>query len=122
MADTGLKGPYPLTNEKIDEIITKTSPGAYALDRENNSGTFIVNYVGRSDEDVNDRLKDWVDSKYLRFKFDYFSSAKLSFEKECYIWHDFGGPNGKMDNEKHPQRLQGTNWQCPVCDVFERRW
>jgi len=33
-----------------------------------------------------------------------------------------GGANGKMDNEKHPQRPQGTNWQCPVCDVFERGW
>jgi len=63
MADTGLKGPYPLTNDEIDRIITQTSPGVYALDRENSSGTFIVNYVGRSDDDVNDRLKDWIGSK-----------------------------------------------------------
>lgn len=117
MASTGLKGPYPLTNSEIDEVVTQTSPGVYALERENSSGTFIVNYVGRSDDNVNSRLKDWVDSKYLRFKFCYFGSAKLSFEKECHIWHDFGGSDGKMDNERHPQRPQGTNWQCPVCNV-----
>lgn len=124
MASTGLKnGPYSLTTDEIDRVVTRTSPGVYILDRENSNETFIVNYVGRSDDDdVNNRLKDWVDTKYLRFKFDYYDSVKLAFEKECHIWHDFGGPDEKMDNEKHPQRPQGTNWQCPACNLFERRW
>jgi hypothetical protein len=47
---------YELTNQKIDEIVTQTSPGNYALGYVSNS-TFIVRYVGRSDTDLNGRLK-----------------------------------------------------------------
>lgn len=115
MPNTGLNGPYRLSSERIDEVITKTSPGTYALEREDSSDSFIVNYVGRSDDDINDRLKDWVGVKgYKRFKFGYFDSPKAAFEKECGIYHDFDG----LDNEIHPQRPEGTSWQCPRCNIF----
>lgn len=123
MASTGLSDPYDLTSEKIDEVVTRKSPGTYVLDKRNGSGSFAVNYVGRSDDDVNGRLKDWVNTKYKRFKFGYNSSPKEAFEKECNIWHDFGGDENIMDNEKHPQRPVGSDWQCPKCDVFKaERW
>lgn len=123
MPNTGLEGPYHLSLERIDEVVTETSPGVYVLEREKDPNSFIMNYVGRSDDDVNDRLKDWVDeSGYKRFKFAYFGSPKAAFEKECKIYHDFSGPNGKLDNEKHPQRPEGTNWQCPRCDKFKNIW
>ena len=54
-----MSGSYPLTEQAIDEALTRTSPGNYALgymDR----GTFIVSYVGRSDSDVKQRLHEWV--------------------------------------------------------------
>ena|SRR3989344_5662622 len=123
MANTGLKGSFPLTTDSIDENVTRTSPGTYVLGH-NNDNTFIVEYVGRSDSDVNTRLKQWVDKNYSRFKFDYFDSLKAAFEKECNIYHDFGGPSGKLDNDKHPQRPEGSSWQCPRCNVFkvEGRW
>lgn len=44
--------------------------------------------------------------------------AKAAFEKECALYHDFGGPQGQLDNEVHPARPEGTDWQCPRCDVF----
>ena len=119
MPNTGLNGPYRLSSEKIDEVITKTSPGTYVLERKDSSDSFIVNYVGRSDNDVNDRLKKWVGVKgYKRFKFGYFDSAKAAFEKECVIYHDFSG----LDNDIHPQRPEGTSWQCPRCNTFKSPW
>lgn len=123
MPKTGLRyGPYPLTSEEIEEEVTRASPGVYVLDKRNKEGTFTVNYVGRADVSVNKRLHQWVGSKYKRFKFDYSSSPKAAFEKECEIYHDFSGPDGKMDNDVHPKRPEGTNWQCPRCDVSKTQW
>ena len=125
MPRTGLKGSYTLDNETIDRVVTRKSAGAYVLghveereeDKEKKK-VFIIEYVGRSDDDVNDRLKDWV-GKYSRFKYDYFGSAKAAFEKECDLWHDWGGPEGVLDNERHPDRPEGTDWKCPRCNVFD---
>lgn len=117
MANSRLKGPYDLTEEGIDNNVTETSPGAYALGKVGDNNTFYISYVGRSDTDINDRLHDWV-GKYKQFKFDYFGSSKSAFEKECNLYHDFGGPEGKLDNKVHPQRPQNSDWQCPRCDVF----
>jgi|SRR3989344_1673614 len=120
MADTGLYGQYSLSEEEIDRVVTQTSPGTYVLGHSSN-GIFYVNYVGRSDNDIHFRLKDWV-GKYSQFKFGYFSSPKAAFEKECIIYHDFGGPTGQLDNKIHPQRPEDSGWQCPKCDVFDKAW
>lgn len=61
MLSTGLKGYYPLTANKIDEVVTKISSGAYALGTRKGD-KFIVKYVGRSDTDLNNRLKDHADA------------------------------------------------------------
>jgi hypothetical protein len=112
MASTGLKGAYALANDKIDEVVTKTSAGAYALGKSEDE-TFYVSYVGRSDSDVNSRLKKHV-GKYKHFKYDYFSSPKAAFEKECNMYHDFSN----LDNDVHPARPAGSSWTCPRCRVF----
>lgn len=113
---TGLHGPHLLTTEGVDSAVRGTGPGAYALGREE-GGTFFVSYVGRSDSDLNDRLKDWADTKYTHFKFGFLSSANAAFQKECTVFHDFGG-TAKLDNEIHPDRPAGSNWRCPRCAVF----
>ena len=113
MAKSGLRGTYPLTNASIDENVTRKSPGAYALGHISDS-SFHVKYVGRSDGNVNARLKDHVGS-YKRFKFEYYGSAKAAFEKECRLYHDFDPP----DNDVHPRRPNNSNWECPVCPVFD---
>ena len=119
MASLGLEGPRDLDDDTVDEVITKTAPGNYALGYVNDKGTFIVLYVGRSDDDLNDRLYDWTDStRYKSFKASYASSPKAAFEKECQNYHDFGGSE-KLDNQYHPDRPDGTNWSCPVCDIFD---
>lgn len=113
MPNSGLSGPYSLTKESIDRNVTRTSAGAYALGR-TIDGVFHVHYVGRSDGDVRGRLKDHV-GKYTQFKFDYFSSAKAAFEKECRLYHDFGPPA----NSVHPARPRGSGWKCPACAIFD---
>ena len=112
MPATGLVGPYALTDKEIDSQVASTSPGAYALGHVEN-GDFIVDYVGRSDIDLNDRLHDHV-SSYQAFKFGYLGSASAAFAKECSLYHDFK-PKG---NSIHPARPNGTNWKCPGCRVF----
>lgn len=119
MAKLGLEGPWDLTDETVDEMVTETKPGNYALGFVNDNGTFIVRYVGRSDDDLNVRLHDWTNKpRYPQFKASYASSPKAAFEKECQNYHDFGGVE-KLDNEIHPDRPEGTEWECPVCDIFD---
>jgi len=54
-----MTGSFPLSDEAIDEALTRTSPGNYALGYMD-GGTFDVFFVGRSDSDVRRRLHEWV--------------------------------------------------------------
>ena len=45
MASLGMKGPFDLTNDEIDNQVTRISPGNYALSRVAD-GTFYVSDVG----------------------------------------------------------------------------
>ena len=113
MVNTGLRGSYPLTRAGIDENVTIKSAGTYALGHTSKK-RFYVNYVGRSDVDVNGRLHEHVEN-YKRFKFEYYSSAKAAFEKECLLYHDFD----PRDNKVHPDRPNNSGWECPVCRIFD---
>ncbi len=117
MATLEMEGPYIFTSSEIDRVVTITSPGNYALGYTKDDGTFIVRYVGRSDGDVNRELKARLTNKYSKFKYSYATSPKAAFEKECHNYHDFGG--SALDNQMHPSRPAGSNWKCPVCDIFD---
>jgi hypothetical protein len=112
MPDTGLHGPHALTTDIIDNVVRGVGPGAYALGR-NTPQMFYVEYVGRSDKDLNDRLKKWAATKYTHFKYGFFPTAKDAFIKECNLFHDFGETS--LDNKVHPARPEGTSWTCPRC-------
>ncbi len=114
MPSLNMTGPFALNTSTIDSQVTKTSPGNYALGYMRDT-TFIVQYVGRSDTDLNDRIGDYVDTKYKKFKYSYATSPKAAFEKECQNFHDFGG-SAKLDNDIHPARPNSASWKCPVCD------
>jgi hypothetical protein len=75
--------------------------------------SFYVKYVGRSDGDLNARLKQWVASKYTHFMYAFYPTSKDAFEKECNLFHTFGG-TAKLDNSIHPARPQGTSLKCPA--------
>jgi hypothetical protein len=59
MRSLEMSGSYPLSDEAIDEALTQTSPGNYALGYMDGD-IFNVFYVGRSDSDVRQRLHEWV--------------------------------------------------------------
>lgn len=117
MATLDMQGPYNFTSAEIDRVVTRTSPGNYALGRTEGE-TFFVHYVGRSDSDVNQELKARLALNYTKFKYSYATSTKAAFEKECRNYHDFGGSE-KLDNKIHPSRPPGTGWKCPVCTIFD---
>jgi hypothetical protein len=101
---------YQLNSTTIDEVVAKKSAGVYLLDRSTNAA-FTVNYVGRADEDVANRLKQWAAAgRYKYFSVEYFPSAKTAFERECQLYHHY--PN--LDNTIHPARPAGTYHKCPV--------
>ena len=112
MTYSGLRGPFPLTENGINQNVTRQSPGAYALGR-SKEDTFHINYVGRSDSDVASRLRDHV-GKQSQFKYEYYASEKAAFEKECRLYHDFYPPG----NKNHPGRPAGSGWKCPMCNIF----
>jgi hypothetical protein len=114
MASSGLRGPFPLTIAGVDSAVTNTSAGAYALGQANNDGAFVVRYVGRSDDDVNARLKKHVPELYRQFKYEYYPSARAAFDKECNLYHDFHPRDSKI----HPARPEDANWKCPRCDAL----
>lgn len=113
MTNTGLLGPYRLTFDGIHEAVNRQSPGVYALGHSSPDGKFVVRYVGRSDEDLKLRLRDYIGSDNL-FKYRFFTSPRLAFLKECELFHAFG-PAG---NRIHPSRSAGSNWECPYCRIY----
>ena len=49
-------GPHPLTDAGVKAAVLYKSPGAYVLGKRGDDGVFYIDYAGRSDEDVADRL------------------------------------------------------------------
>ncbi len=117
MASLDMKGPHSLLADEIEKHVENTI-GNYALGYKSEDGTFKVEYVGRSDTDINDRLKKHaIDKKYKMFKYSYATSKKAAFEKECKNFHDFGEID--LDNKIHPDRPDGSAWKCPYCSIFD---
>ena len=108
MTNSGLSGPWPLTTDKIDEIVREIRSGNYLLGRQGDK--FYYRYTGRADVSLNLRLKQWV-GKYPDFKADYASSPKAAYEKECWIYHNLE----PADNKVHPDKGDNTDWKCPIC-------
>lgn len=112
-----MSGPHDLDTDTISRLVTKTSAGAYILSKDGQ----IAHYVGRSDDDVAERLEWWANNtqKYSHFWFEYTDSPKAAFDLECRWWHEYN----PEDNQKHPDRPDSSNWQCPVCNIFRPgRW
>jgi hypothetical protein len=109
-----LSGPFPLTIQSVDASVTKMSPGVYALGYMQNQ-TFMIQRVGRSDTDLNARLKaDEYVGKYREFKAYYYPDAESAFHAECELWHTFGGTL----NPNHPARPTGKTYKCRHCRLF----
>ncbi len=117
MPSTAMSGPYRLIFDDISAVITRKSPGAFALGYVDTKGDFCIRYIGRSDDDLRTRLCGLIGSE-TNFKFSYYVSSAGAFLKECELFHDFH-PNG---NRTHPERPLGSSLECPRCSAgFGRR-
>ncbi|OCX70157.1 hypothetical protein A6M27_14175 [Acidithiobacillus thiooxidans] len=67
MTSLNMKGPYNLDIKSIDAEITQESPGNYAIGTVNKDGNFLVNYVGRSDRDINARIKQHMVPRHFKW-------------------------------------------------------
>jgi hypothetical protein len=67
MGSLEMSGYFPLRDDAIDEIVSRASPGNFALGYLLDD-TFTVFLVGRSDSDVGRCLHEWVNvpSRYAR--------------------------------------------------------
>ncbi len=109
-----LSGPFPFSPSSIDARVSKTSPGVYALGYTFNN-MFYIERIGRSDVDLNARLKsDEYKGKYSFFKGLYYPTADAAFHAECDLWHTYGGTK----NPLHPDRPKGKTHKCNHCNTF----
>lgn len=101
-----LMGPYSTNN--VDLYVTRAHPGVYIFSRDGRTAV----YVGRSDTDVGFRIKQSASEgyRYTHFWFEYASSPRDAYLKECEYYHKYNPP----DNTNHPAVPFGTNWRCPV--------
>jgi len=101
-----LMGPYPINS--IDFYVTQVFPGVYILSRDGRTAA----YVGRSDTDVANRIKQSAmgGCGYTSFWFEYATSSRDAYLKECEYYHKYNPP----DDTNHPATPFGANWRCPV--------
>lgn len=112
-----MKGKFPLTNTSIDSFVP-TGPGAYILVNSSNNAV----YVGRSDSDLNSRLKNhlsgneqnsWIQrSSPTDYYFEVTVNAQEAYKLECGWFHKYK-PNC---NTAHPAKLSYV-WVCPTCGL-----
>ena len=113
-ASAGLNGPHSLSFDGINTVLAVRSPGTFALGYVGRDNAFYINYVGRSDEDIGQRLQDLIGSD-ASFKFSLANSAQEAFWRECELFHMFRPPANRV----HPGRPHNTNWVCPRCNLLE---
>lgn len=100
-------GPITLSRQNIDKFIPPRAIGAYILSR----GENIVNYVGRSDIDLNARLKQHLQpGQNIQLWFEIKDSILDAYYLECEWFHKYM----PSDNTNHPATPPGALWKCPV--------
>lgn len=112
-----MEGPFQLTGSVIDTVINNTGPAVFLIRRieETSEYAHYRALVGRTDSNLAETLKGWLDSDYRVFSFEYVESTDAAFRQQCTLWHELDGPAGKLDNERHPEPDNGQIIQCPIC-------
>jgi len=111
-----MMGPHTFDSETINKNVAKASAGNYVLGRQDSgTGESEVDFVERSDSDVNAKLLSWIgETTAPQFMFSYVSSRRVAFEKECRLYHALSPPA----NRDHPHKPHKVDWTCPVCEAF----
>jgi len=112
---TGLYGHFHLTEAVIDANVGKSIGCYIAGDEIQADGSLTVKYVGRSDYDLNARLKYWV-NVYKYFQYGHYSTETDAYAQESRLYHAFGG-SVELENSIHPAKPSGSSAKCPICGV-----
>lgn len=110
---TALLGPMRLAYDEITDSLPRVAPGVFAVGHRGPDGKFYVDYIGRADRDLREKLLSLIGSGNL-FKFRQTPSNEAAFHAECDLFHELKPPGNRM----HPDRPAGTNWECPRCRFF----
>lgn len=114
MVSLNMHGPFELTQNVIDKVIPNNVIGNYAYGHLDEKGTFVVQYVGRSDINLKERIGHGI-GIYEYFKFSIANSPLDAYHKECINYHNFGGDQGLLDNAIHPDKPDHGFGLCPIC-------
>jgi len=109
-----MRGPYHFTPEDIDYYVQRASCGVYVLYP---SFECRAAYVGRSDSNVNRRLKEQYRDDFYdcrAFRFAYCRSPREAYYEECRLYHHYEKHHVIL-NERHPDRPDYTEYICPEC-------
>lgn len=101
-----MRGSFNLSETGIKSVVSANSIGAYILSRGNN----VAHYVGRSDANLRNRLRDHLEEGYIQFWFEETTSPLKAYYLECEWYHQYN----PTDNENHPAVPPGATWKCPV--------
>ena len=108
---TGLtmEGPFQLLESVIDTVVTRATPAVFLIRRIEETEKYAPHGT------LKQKLKRWLSSDYRVFCFEYVQGENAVFDRQCRLWHNLGGPTGKLDNEQHPEPDEGQTTKCPVC-------
>ena len=114
-----MEGPFQLADSVINAVINNTGPAVFLLRRieETPKYAHYRAFIGRTDSNLAETLKQRLDSNYRVFSFQYVESADAAFKQQCTMWHQLEGPDGKLDNKAHPEPNDGQIIHCPVCST-----
>lgn len=125
MASLDMFGPFDLTDDEVNKRVEENRVGNYAfgcIENIDGKRVFVVRYVGRSDTNLRERIKQsykqnesiFFDSKCNFFKFSYASTIQEAYEKECRNYHDFG-EHIHLLNKEHPAKPKDKEYfNCPI--------
>ena len=112
-----MRGKFTLNSASIDTTAPAT-PGAYVLVNGSNNAV----YVGRSDTDLNGRLKNHLpeceENAWIRrslptdFYFEPTANSQEAYRLECEWFHQYR----PSCNTAHPAKLS-YSWACPICGL-----
>lgn len=101
-------------HKDIDQEIPENRIGNYALGFMLR-GIFIPRYIGRSDTDLNRRLKEHHEG-YTHFTFSCAETVIQAYDTECKHYHAFNDLNEPFDNIIHPKKPDDhPEVQCFFC-------
>ena len=115
-----MEGPFQLADSVINAVINNTGPAVFLLRRIEETPKY-AHYralIGHTDGNLAETLKQWLDSDYRVFSFQYVESAEAAFRQQCTMWHQLDGARRKVGQRSDIRNPD--NGQIIRCALFVR--